>query len=130
MANTPGARLACVNVMPTSLIAVDENVDAAGENIHVQRLAELRRWAEPLRLPRGKITYHLLESRNVAAAIIDFARSNRVEHVVIGAPATAGSLSGTVSGQVMAEAPCTVTVVRAGGEASSTFGSEQAPRRA
>jgi serine/threonine protein kinase len=130
MANIPGARLACINVMPTSLIAVDDNVDAAGENIHVQRLVELRRWAEPLRLPKGKSTYHLLESRNVAAAIIDFARSNRVEHVVIGAPATAGSLSGTISGQVMAEAPCTVTVVRAGGEASSAFGSEQAPRPA
>ena len=36
LANTPGARLACVNVMATSLIGVDDNVDAAGENIHVR----------------------------------------------------------------------------------------------
>ena len=65
LANMPGARLACINVMATSLIAIDENVDAAGENIHVQRLVELRRWAEPLHLPKGKSTYHLLESRDV-----------------------------------------------------------------
>ena len=116
LANLPGARLACVNVIPTSLIAIDENVDAAGENIHVQRLVELRNWAQSLQLPKGKITYHLLESRNTAAAIIDFARSNRVEHVVIGAPTAAGATPGSVSGRVMAEAPCTVTVVRASDE--------------
>ncbi len=82
----PGARLACVNVLPTSLIAIDENVNAAGDNIHVQRLVELRLWAEPLQLPKGKITYHLLESRNAAAALLDFARSNEVDHIIIGAP--------------------------------------------
>jgi len=71
LANMPGARLACVNVIPTSLIAVDENVDAAGDNIHVQRLVELRNWARPLQLPKGKVTYHLLESRNVADGILD-----------------------------------------------------------
>lgn len=86
LANMPGARLACLNVMETSLIAIEENVDAEGDNIHVRRIAELRRWAEPLQLPRGKITFHLIESRNIAAAIIDFAQSNKVDHLVIGAP--------------------------------------------
>ena len=85
LANMPGARLACINVVPTSLIAIDENVDAAGENVHVQRLVRLRSWAEPLQLPKGKITYHLLESRNAAAAILEFARSNHVDHIIIGA---------------------------------------------
>jgi hypothetical protein len=64
------------------------NVDAAGDNIHVQRLVELRNWARPLQLPRGKITYHLLESRNVAGAILDFAQSNKVNHIIIGASTT------------------------------------------
>jgi eukaryotic-like serine/threonine-protein kinase len=111
LANMPGARLACVNVIPTSLIAVDENVDAAGDNIHVQRLVELRDWARPLQLPKGKITYHLLESRNVAGAVLDFARSNKVDHLIVGAPIAAGS-SAKVSVRITAEAPCTVTVVR------------------
>ena len=107
LANMPGARLACINVVPTSLIAIDENVDAAGENVHVQRLVRLRSWAEPLQLPKGKITYHLLESRNAAAAILEFARSNHVGHIIIGAPN-----AGLVGSKITAEAPCTVTVVR------------------
>ena len=111
LANMPGARLACVNVIPTSLIAVDENVDAAGDNIHVQRLVELRGWAQPLQLPKGKITYHLLEARNVAAAVLDFARSNKVDHLIVGAPVGRSS-SAKVSARITAEAPCTVTVVR------------------
>ena len=113
LANMPGARLACVNVLQTSLISVDENVDAAGENIHVQRLVGLRNWAQPLQLPKNKITFHLLESRNVPAGILDFAVSNRVDHIVIGAGTNPSSVWGRVSTQVMAGAPCTVTVVRA-----------------
>ena len=109
LANIPGARLACLNVMPTSLIAIDENVDAAGDNIHVQRIAELRRWVEPLQLPRGKITYHLVESRGIAAAIIDFARSNKVDHLIIGASVTGGT--NRLAAQASAEAPCSVTIV-------------------
>jgi serine/threonine protein kinase len=111
LANMPGARLACINVVPTSLIAIDENVDAAGENVHVQRLVRLRSWAEPLQLPKGKITYHLLESRNAAAAILEFARSNHVDHIIIGA-LNAGLVGSKITPQITAEAPCTVTVVR------------------
>jgi non-specific serine/threonine protein kinase len=112
LANMPGARLACLNVMQTSLIAIDENVDAAGENIHVQRMAELRRWAQPLNLPRGKITCHLVEAHNVAAGILDFARSNRVDHIVIGAPPSSVVSASRLAAQITSEAPCSVTVVR------------------
>lgn len=120
LANMPGARLACLNVMETSLIAIEENVDAEGDNIHVRRIAELRRWAEPLQLPRGKITFHLIESRNIAAAIIDFAQSNKVDHLVIGAPSVGGPSASRRSAQLTAEAPCTVTVVRASGKTDSS----------
>ena len=119
LANMPGARLACVNVLQPSLLTIDENVDAAGENIHVQRLVELRKWAEPLKLPRNKVTFHLLETRNVAAGILEFARSNSVDHIVIAAPTSPGPNSGRVSRQVSSEAPCTVTVVRASIEEGS-----------
>ena len=125
LANTPGARLACVSVMSTSLIGIDENVDAAGENIHVQKLAELRAWAQPLQLPRGKISYHLLESRNVTAAILEFARSNTVDHIVIGAART-GSFAGKVLAQITAEAPCSVTVVRTSEDTSHAERNEDA----
>lgn len=112
LANMPGARIACLNVMQTSLIAIDENVDADGENVHVRRIAELRHWAEPLQLPRGKVTYHLVEARNIAGGIIDFAKSNAVDHLVLGAVSSGGTGASRRALQVMAEAPCTVTVVR------------------
>jgi eukaryotic-like serine/threonine-protein kinase len=112
LANMPGARLACLNVLQTPLIAMEENVDASGENIHVQRIAQLRRWAAPLELPRGKITYHLVESRSIAGGIIDFARSNTVDHLIIGAPTLGGPSASRLSAQITAEAPCSVTVVR------------------
>jgi non-specific serine/threonine protein kinase/protein-serine/threonine kinase len=115
LANMPGARLACVNVLQTSLLAIDENVDAAGENIHVQRLAALRAWARPLQLPRGKVSFHLVEASNIAAGIIDFARSNGVGHIVIGAPTVSGSFASRLPAQITAEAPCTVTVIRVPG---------------
>jgi non-specific serine/threonine protein kinase/protein-serine/threonine kinase len=122
LANMPGARLACINVVPTSLIAIDENVDAAGENVHVQRLVRLRSWAEPLQLPKGKITYHLLESRNAAAAILEFARSNHVDHIIIGA-LNAGSFGSKTTPQITGEAPCTVTVVRSAADPLLPVGS-------
>ncbi len=113
LANIPGARLACLNVMPTSLIAIDDNADKAGDSIHVSRIAELRVWAGPLQLPRSKITYHLIEARNIANGVLDFAKSNKVDHLVIGAPTSGGAAANKLTMQITAEAPCAVTVVRA-----------------
>lgn len=112
-ANTPGARLACVNVLATSLLSVDDNVDKEGENIHVRHLAELRRWAEPLHLPRGAATFHLLESIDIASAILDFTRSNKAVHLIVGVPTSGEIKPGSVSGTIKSEAPCPVTFVRA-----------------
>jgi nucleotide-binding universal stress UspA family protein len=122
LVNMPGARLACVNVVLTSLIAIDENVDAAGDNIHIERLVALRNWAQPLQLPKGKITYHLLEARDVTNGVLEFARSNKVDHLIVGAPARGGS-GGKVSARLAVEAPCSVTIVRAAREIEA--GTEQ-----
>jgi eukaryotic-like serine/threonine-protein kinase len=112
LANMPGARLAVLNVMQTSLIAIDDNVDAAGDNIHVQRIAELRRFAEPLQLPRGKVTFHLIEQRSIAGGIIEFAKSNKVDHLIVGTAATGGAAASRITAQITADAPCSVSVVR------------------
>ena len=114
LANRPGARLACLNVLKTALLTVDTTLDEQGRNRHVQRLVELRHWARAIALDEGRLTFHVLEAADAADAILDYARANRVDHVVLGA--RAGSLSrrllGSVSGKVAAEAPCNVTVVR------------------
>ena len=123
----PGARLACLNVMQTSLIAIDENVDAAGDNIHVQRIAELRRWAEPLQLPRGKITYHLVESRSVAAGSSTLPGRTRWT-IWSSALPVGGPAASKLTAQIIAEAPCTVTVVRlSGGERQAASDAAGAP---
>jgi len=120
----PGARLACLTVMKTNLIAADELVEADGSSRHVNLLVQLKHWAHPLQPSRheaprepaaGRVTYHVLEAPDPAGAIVDYARKNQVDHIVIGARSSGGlrRYLGSVSSQVAAEAECTVTVVRA-----------------
>ena len=110
--NTPQARVACLNVIRTKLLALDATNDEDGRNRHVQRLVQLRHWAAPL--AGAAVTCHVLEAVSPADAILEYVRENQVDHVVMGARAasTLRSLLGSVSGQVAANAPCTVTVVR------------------
>ncbi len=115
----PGARLACVSVMKTARIGADELVDERGHSVHVRQLVALKHWARPisksLNLDDGRLTFHVLEAPDVAAAIVDFAQRNQADHVVMGARGNSAMRQylGSVSSQVVAQADCTVTVVRA-----------------
>jgi len=111
---SPQARIACLNIQRINRVALDTSLDDAGHNKHVARLVQLKGWAQPIKAPEGAITYHVIEAVNPADAILDFARSNKVDHIVMGArdSSTLRSLIGSVAGEVAAEAPCTVTVVR------------------
>jgi nucleotide-binding universal stress UspA family protein len=114
-AGEPGARIACVNVLKLARLALDRSEDEAGRNLHLLRLAELKHWAAPLaRLP-NQLTYHVIEAIDPAAALIEFTRRNHVRHLITGARAAskARRFIGSVSAKVVAEAPCSVTVVRA-----------------
>jgi nucleotide-binding universal stress UspA family protein len=108
------ARVTCVTVRKTSHVALDPAVDAAGESRYMRLLTELKKWARPLAVPAGKLSFHVLESPDPAAALVEYARANEVEHVVIGArgSSTLRRLIGSVSAHVATESPCTVTVVR------------------
>ena len=114
LAAEAGARLSCVTVLKTSRLALDSNVDAEGRNLHVQRLVELKHWARGLEDATEMVTFHVLESPDAAAAIIDYAQNNDVDHIVVGARASSAvrRFLGSVSSRVVAEAVCTVTVVR------------------
>jgi protein-serine/threonine kinase len=117
----PGARLACINVLRQNRIVLDTTLDEQGQNKHLQRLVELKRWAAPLRLPEGRITFHVLQAINPASAILEHARLNGVDHIVMGARAQSlrRRMLGSVSGEVAADAPCSVTVVRPSAAAPS-----------
>jgi serine/threonine protein kinase len=108
------ARIACVNILKTSRIAVDILEDEEGRSLHVQRLVLLRHWGASLDIPKEQITYSVLEAPDPASALVDYARHNNVDHIVIGARASSAlrRYLGSVSSRVVAEAPCSVTVVR------------------
>jgi len=114
LATLPSARLACLNVLKLGRITIDRTLDEEGKNKHVDRLVTLRHWAQPLKLDENRLTVHVLEAVDPAAAILEFAAANHVDHIVIGARqhSLARALLGSVSAKVAAEAPCTVTVVR------------------
>ncbi|HEY0846617.1 MAG TPA: bifunctional serine/threonine-protein kinase/universal stress protein [Noviherbaspirillum sp.] len=113
----PGARLACVTVQKTNRIGMDEYVDKEGRNIHVRHLVGLKHWARPLGIPADKITFHVLEAPDPAAAIVDYANLNAVDHIVVGSRGSSAfrRYLGSVSSQVVALADCTVTVVKSAG---------------
>jgi serine/threonine protein kinase len=110
----PSARLACVNVLKQGRVTLDTTLDEQGHNKHIDRMVALRNWAVPLKLEGERLTVHVLEAVDPAAAILDFLRANGVDHLLIGArqKSLMRALLGSVSAKVSAEAPCTVTVVR------------------
>jgi eukaryotic-like serine/threonine-protein kinase len=114
LATLPSARLACLNVLKLGRVTLDKTLDEAGNNKHIDRLVALRHWASPLKLDEGRLTVHVLEAVDPASAILDFVNANHVDHVIIGARQNsfARALLGSVSAKVVAEAACTVTVVR------------------
>lgn len=110
----PGARLACLTIRKTSRIGMDESLIQQGQNIHVKQLVDLKHWARPLQIAADKITFHVLEAPDPATAIIDYAHNNDVDHIIIGSRGSSAlrRYLGSVSAQVVAEANCTVTVVK------------------
>jgi nucleotide-binding universal stress UspA family protein len=114
LATLPAARLACLNVLKQGRLTIDFTLDAQGHNRQIDRLVGLRNWAEPLKLQEPRLSVHVLEAVDPAAAILEFAQNNRIDHILIGARQSSlmRTLLGSVSAKVAAEALCTVTVVR------------------
>jgi eukaryotic-like serine/threonine-protein kinase len=110
----PGARLACVTVIsPGESSTVDD--EDSETSLHRRYLTQLRQWAKPLDLPGHQTSYHVVESGDVAKALVDYAIGNRVSVIVMGA-ATHGLKTqrfvATIPIKVAMEAPCTVILVK------------------
>jgi nucleotide-binding universal stress UspA family protein len=110
----PGARLVCVTVIsPNQTNAFcDEQSETT---VHRQYLTRLQLWAQPLDLRGHQTSHHVLESGDVAQALIEFAVGNDVSVIVMGA-STHGLKSqrflATVPMKVAMQAPCTVVLVK------------------
>ena len=108
-------RLACVNVNKISTVFMNDPFDEKGRNVHIEKLVQLRDWARPIALESEKVSFHVLEHMDPAEALIDFAKSNHADQILMCARGAGNyrRFLGSVSSQVVARAPCTVTVVRA-----------------
>jgi eukaryotic-like serine/threonine-protein kinase len=103
----PGARLTCVTVT-----SPDEADDA---DDHRKLLEFLQRWSEPLDLSMHQASFHVLGARDVATAIVQYAKRNSVSIIVMGA-ATHGlklqPVLPTIPVKVAMMSPCTVMLVK------------------
>lgn len=113
LANMPGARLSCLCVLPATPVADWAAAETVGGDRHAIPMAGLRAWAEPLRLPRGAVSFHVVEAQSLAKGLIDFAKSRKVDHVVMGAFMGDRAASSELASKITAAAPCAVTIVRA-----------------
>lgn len=108
-------RLACVSVVPPTPALGGESEEETATRKRIKHLVLLRHFAEPLRLGPARVSMHVVESSDPVAALLEYARVNRVDHIVIGAPPAgvpAVARGATISMRVAAAAPCTVTLAR------------------
>ena len=109
----PELRITLVAVLPPLTFGED----AATEVAHSQQTAALialRHWARPLGLPAEKLRIHVAEGNDPAGALLDYAAAHHVDRIVVGARGHSAlrRYLGSVSARVVAEAPCSVYVVR------------------
>lgn len=110
----PGARLACVTVISPGQTSSTRDEDSE-TSVHRRYMAQLRQWLQPLDLAGHQVSCHVIESGDVAQALLNYAVGNRVSVIVIGA-ATHGLKTqrflATVPIKVAMDAPCTVILVK------------------
>ena len=108
-------RLTCVAVVDSTPLMDGASSADSASGIHLQHLVRLRHWVDPLRLPAQRLSLHVIHASKPAAALVEFARFNHVDLIVIGAPGPATpdhTWSQSVASHVAANAHCSVHVVR------------------
>ena len=85
---------------------------------HTAALIALRHWAAPLGLGADRLRFHVTLGSDPAGLLLDYAAAHHADRILVGARghSTLRRHLGSVSSRVVAEAPCTVTVVRPTGE--------------
>ena len=110
----PGARLACVTVISSGETSSTES-EKSETRVHRWHLSRLQQWAQPLDLSQHQTSFHVLESGDVAQALLAYAEGNQVSMIIMGA-ATHGlqmqRFVATVPIKVAMEASCTVILVK------------------
>jgi serine/threonine protein kinase len=114
LGNRPNARLACVTVISPHRSSTTDSSQSE-TTLHRRYLSALRQWAQPLHYPGQQTSFHVIESTDVARTLLDYARGNHVNVIVLGS-ATHGLKTqpfvATVPIKVAMDAPCTVILVK------------------
>jgi len=115
VAINPEFRLMCVSVVRAAPLGEGPaDIDTASGK-HLEHKTRLRHWVEPLKLPSSRVSLHVVAAANATGTLLDLARANHVDLIVLGAPGPAHRALGwwrSVASSVTASAPCSVYVVR------------------
>lgn len=75
------ARIACVDVIKTARIGIDQGTDDQGGNLPVARLVQLKTWTEGIERPDHRPTYTVLEGPDAGQATLDDATANHIDQI-------------------------------------------------
>jgi serine/threonine protein kinase len=112
-------RLACVAVISAGPMVEGKGDSATASGIHREHLVRLRHWVAPLFLPPQRLALHVIVSASPADALLEFARRNHVDLILLGAPRPSQHALAwwrSVASSVTAHAHCSVHVVRVPGQ--------------
>ncbi|MGZ5039382.1 MAG: bifunctional serine/threonine-protein kinase/universal stress protein [Usitatibacter sp.] len=112
-------RLICVSVVSGG---IGSPPPGSAQDAQVEHRLRLRQWIHPLGIEAHRVSMHVLESADPSAALVEFARRNNVDLIVLGAPAPGERTLAwwrSVASSVTANAPCSVHVVRRAWEADA-----------
>lgn len=109
----PNLRVTLLAVRQPAAFAEDA-AHELGHQAHLDALIELRHFASPLGLAPEKARYHVAEGTDPAATLIDYAAAHHADRIIMGARSASPlrRYLGSVSAKVVAEAPCSVSVIR------------------
>ena len=119
ISTTAEHRVMCVSVVRAPALGEGPALGDTESGRQLDHLVRLGRWAEPLGLPPERLSLHVVQSADPAATLVELARSNHVDLIVLGAPAPSEKPLAwwrSVASGVTAAARCSVLVVRAPGE--------------
>jgi eukaryotic-like serine/threonine-protein kinase len=111
----PEYRLMCVSVIRSAPVGEGATDLETATGKHLEHKMRLRHWVEPLKLAPSRVSVHVIEAANAADTLLDLARSNHVDLIVLGAPGPTKKKLGwwrSAASTVTANAPCSVHVVR------------------
>lgn len=111
----PELRLMCISVVKAAPPGEGPGDLDTTTGRHLEHRMRLRHWVEPLGFPASRVSLHVIEGANAGGTLLDLARANNVDLIVLGAPgASQRALAWwrSVASSVTANAHCSVHVVR------------------